>query len=331
MRRRLRAALLLAVAMVGSLITGASPAAADESVCGYDVRGAILDKYNDMGGQNSPLGCPTTPENATPDGRGAYTHFQGGSIYWSASTGAHPVWGAIRDSWAGQGWERGKLGYPVSDELRNPDGGARQQFQGGTYYWHATKSNGAHAVGGRIGELWAKWRHENGAFGYPTSDEFNATQVGGNLDENTGVRQRFENGRYLLWSPGQSSAFETCHSECVGYLGMTYQPWVVQTEVYINLANNKRSVHVTPSEAAFQDAKSDSAENWRQVWANTPFFPDATEAEANSAYKQMYCHAAYAFPKPGGGHFGGPTWDLETWRPDIPWDSGEALRTQCNW
>ncbi|MFD3518670.1 hypothetical protein ACFWVV_36885, partial [Streptomyces sp. NPDC058663] len=52
-----------------------------------------------------PLRCPTTHEVRTPDGRGAYTVFEGGSIYWSAAAGAHPVWGAVRDAWARQGWE----------------------------------------------------------------------------------------------------------------------------------------------------------------------------------------------------------------------------------
>ncbi|WP_123947582.1 MULTISPECIES: DUF2599 domain-containing protein [Streptomyces] len=333
MGRRARAALLVAAGMVAALFSGASPAAADETICGHVVRGAILAKYKETGGlERSPLGCPTTPELTTPDGQGAYTHFQGGSIYWSAWTGAHPVWGEIRDSWAGQGWERGKLGYPVGDELRNPDGaGVRQQFEGGTYYWHPTRTNGAHAVGGRIGELWAQWGHEGGDFGYPVTDEYPAVKVGGNLPENTGVRQRFENDRYLLWSPGQASSFETCHSECVGYLGITNEPWVEQTEVFTNLANGKRSVHVTPTEAGFEDADDDLQENWRQVWVNTPHLRNATQTEVNSLSKQLLCHAAFAFPKPGGGRFGGPTWDLEAWRSDIPWDAGEALRTQCNW
>ncbi|MYW41980.1 hypothetical protein GT346_01145, partial [Streptomyces sp. SID161] len=44
-----------------------------------------------MGDVSSPLKCPVTDEMTAPDGRGRYTHFQGGSIYWSAATGAHPV------------------------------------------------------------------------------------------------------------------------------------------------------------------------------------------------------------------------------------------------
>ncbi|MFD8383894.1 DUF2599 domain-containing protein [Streptomyces sp. NPDC059679] len=322
---------VVALASLAALTVQASPAAADDA-CGKQVGGAILAKYDELGRETGPLGCPKDIELDNPDGVGKRQEFAGGTIYWSAASDAHPVWGAIGDKWGALGYERGKLGYPVDDERTNPDGvGKRQQFQGGTVYWHPTLSNGAHPVWGRIGELWGQWGYERGAFGYPVTDEYDAVKVGGNLAENTGVRQRFQNDRFLLWSPGQANAFETCHSECVGYLGVTNEPWVKQTEVYTNLGNGKRSVHVTPTDAAFKDADDDLQENWRQVWANTPLFRNATQTEINSVSKQLYCHAAFAFPSPGGGHFGGPTWDLETWRADIPWDSAEALRTQCNW
>jgi uncharacterized protein with LGFP repeats len=39
------------------------------------------------------------------------------SIYWSPQTGAHVVAGAIRNAWGGLGWENGRLGYPVGEEV----------------------------------------------------------------------------------------------------------------------------------------------------------------------------------------------------------------------
>ncbi|WP_392895963.1 hypothetical protein [Streptomyces sp. LN699] len=39
--------------------------------------------------------CPTTKVLPTPGRRGVFTVFEGGSIHWSAATGAHPVWGAV--------------------------------------------------------------------------------------------------------------------------------------------------------------------------------------------------------------------------------------------
>ena len=83
----------------------------------HEVHGAIRARYDSLGAESSFLGYPTTDETGCPDGVGRYNHFEAGSIYWSPSTGAHEVHGLIRDLWAGQGWERGPLGYPLTDEL----------------------------------------------------------------------------------------------------------------------------------------------------------------------------------------------------------------------
>ena len=53
------------------------------------------------------LGLPTTGDTAVNGGW--FNHFQGGSIYFSNATGAQIVKGAIRDKWAAQGWETGRL------------------------------------------------------------------------------------------------------------------------------------------------------------------------------------------------------------------------------
>jgi hypothetical protein len=100
----------------------------------FEVYGAILEKYLAFGGTKSVLGYPTTEETACPDGVGRYTHFQGGSIYWSPSSGANVVYGAIRDRWSAIGWERSYLGYPLSDELDFDENGRVNQFQGGQIY-----------------------------------------------------------------------------------------------------------------------------------------------------------------------------------------------------
>jgi uncharacterized protein with LGFP repeats len=56
------------------------------------------------------------------------------SIYWSPETGAHEVYGAIRDKWAETHWEQGPLGYPIAPEEDAP-GGRQQRFQRATIYW----------------------------------------------------------------------------------------------------------------------------------------------------------------------------------------------------
>ncbi|MER6843810.1 LGFP repeat-containing protein [Streptomyces platensis] len=209
MTTRARAMLLKGVAVTVAALTTltvpATSAAADETVCGHQVGGDILAKYHQIGGQGSPLGCPTSDELTTPNGRGKFNTFVGGAIYWTPETGAHPTWGAIRDKWGALGWEEGKLGFPVNDELTNPDGnGKRQQFEGGTVYWHPTLSSGAHPVWGKIGEQWGEFGREGGPFGYPTSDEvWN--------DSYNGYIQRFaKNDTMLFWSKGMGKNHGTC-------------------------------------------------------------------------------------------------------------------------
>jgi len=102
----------------------------------FEVHGSIRDKWKDTGWEAGVLGYPLTDETSSPDGAGRYNVFERGSIYWSASTGAHEVRGAIRDAWASSGWEQGSLGYPTSDEYDVEDG-RRSDFEHGTITWNA--------------------------------------------------------------------------------------------------------------------------------------------------------------------------------------------------
>jgi uncharacterized protein with LGFP repeats len=102
----------------------------------FEVHGGIRVKWAQLGGERGFLGFPLTDETGTPDGRGRYNHFEGGSIYWTPQTGAFEVHGAIRGEWARLGWERSRLGYPVSDEGPLPDGrGRMSRFEGGDLLW----------------------------------------------------------------------------------------------------------------------------------------------------------------------------------------------------
>ncbi|WP_173142628.1 AbfB domain-containing protein [Kibdelosporangium persicum] len=101
------------------------------------VSGAALTKYLAEGGHTWRM--PVQDTTATPDGAGAFTHFTGGlSIYASRFTGAHLIYGAIRDHWQSLGSEQSYLGYPTADEeqvgiLR------RSTFQHG-YIYHDPKA-----------------------------------------------------------------------------------------------------------------------------------------------------------------------------------------------
>jgi uncharacterized protein YkwD len=100
----------------------------------HEVRGAIHGRWRATGWELGALRYPTTGERGTPDGVGRYNHFQGGSIYWTPRTGAHEVRGAIHGAWRAQGWENGRLGYPVSGEYDIP-GGRASSFQRGQITW----------------------------------------------------------------------------------------------------------------------------------------------------------------------------------------------------
>ncbi len=135
-----------------------------------EVHGAIQGLWASMGWERSPLGYPESDETGTPDGVGRYNHFQHGSIYWTPSTGAHEVRGAIQGLWASKGWERSPLGYPETDETGTPDGvGRYNHFQHGSIYW--TPETGAHDIQGAIRDLWASKGWERSYLGYPVSDD----------------------------------------------------------------------------------------------------------------------------------------------------------------
>lgn len=136
----------------------------------HEVHGLIRARWASLGWERSFLGYPLTDETATPDTIGRYNHFQGGSIYWSPSTGAWEVHGSIRGKYSALGWERSFLGYPLTNENTAPDRiGRYNHFQGGSIYW--SPGTGAWEVHGLIRAHWASLGWERSALGYPVSDE----------------------------------------------------------------------------------------------------------------------------------------------------------------
>ena len=108
----------------------------------------------------------------TPDGKGLYSEFQGGYIYWTPQSCAHAILGAsdaIGHNYAAGGtiydvWMyneqvslkagKGSLGYPVTDTQTTPDGkGWYNHFQGESI--DLSQETGAHVVRGPIRDKWA--------------------------------------------------------------------------------------------------------------------------------------------------------------------------------
>lgn len=157
------------------------------------------------------LGAPTSDEMNVPGVSGARMNtFQGGTIYWSSSTGAHGVYGAIGAEYAALAHETDAggrdaqlvVGLPTSDEMNVPGiSGARMNtFQGGAIYW--SSSTGAHAVYGLIWGEYQATGNEHDFYGnvvqhligLPTSDEANVPgQQGGRVSD-------FQGGE-IFWSP----------------------------------------------------------------------------------------------------------------------------------
>lgn len=157
----------------------------------HSVVGAIGAAYQAEGGPGGPLGMPTSDETPTPDGKGRFSLFENGAIYWSPSTGAHAIRGAIRGMWHDRGAERGELGYPTTDEVTNPNKpGVVQGFQGGTVYW--SEKTGPKLVKGAILSAYKEAGAENSALGYPRTDEIALTR--------DGAFTNFEGGG-IYWSP----------------------------------------------------------------------------------------------------------------------------------
>lgn len=165
----------------------------------HTARGGIGNRWIAAGSQNSFLGYPTTEEIAGIRG-GVYQGYQGGSIYWNSLHGALVTHGAIGGFYASLGAERGRLGYPMTEEDGTfKGGGVVQMFDGGDFYGnHDTDvmwspQTGAHYVLGGILHAWL-WEYSFWAkLGYPITDEMGGLKGGG-------AYQLFQNGA-IYYSP----------------------------------------------------------------------------------------------------------------------------------
>jgi hypothetical protein len=160
------------------------------------VTSPVMARWGALGWENGWLGYPVGDTRCGLVNGGCFQAFQGGSIYSSPATGAHPVGGAIRGHWGTKNYEKGLLGYPTSDERCGlVNGGCFQLFQGGSIYW--SPATGPHAVGGAIRDAWGRLGWERGRMGYPTSDERCGLRDGGCF-------QRFQGGS-VYWSPASGA------------------------------------------------------------------------------------------------------------------------------
>ncbi|KAA9154184.1 choice-of-anchor D domain-containing protein [Amycolatopsis acidicola] len=164
----------------------------------------ITDYYNKLGGaRGSYLSDPVSAEYDTAGG-GKAQDFRGGTIYWSAATGAHAVVGDILARYKALGGPASGLGYPITDELGTPDGVGRynhfSRADGASIYW--TPNTGAHAIQGAIRAKWASFGWETGPQGYPITDELTTPDGVGKYNHFSRA-----DGASIYWAPNSGGAW----------------------------------------------------------------------------------------------------------------------------
>ncbi|MBI5085106.1 MAG: hypothetical protein HZB13_10980 [Acidobacteria bacterium] len=137
---------------------------------GYLVRGAVLSKYESLGGPAGPLGYPTA--DGTASGRQMFANKSA-----LAGLPVRLVQGALLDKWAAMGYEGGLAGPPIGDAANfmtfTASAGVAQAFLNGLVY---SSTAGAYAgrsffVGGAFLATYLSLDATAGPLGMAESDE----------------------------------------------------------------------------------------------------------------------------------------------------------------
>lgn len=105
----------------------------------FENKGSIRSKWAGTGYESGWMGYPKSDEISSING-GVYQLYENGAIYWSPASGTRISFGGIRNLYGSMGYEKGRLGYPTSDEYKTSTG-VSQNFQGGRINWSATNGN----------------------------------------------------------------------------------------------------------------------------------------------------------------------------------------------
>ena len=174
-----------------SAVNGAGTGAASTPSAAVMPLDAVTNKYTSLGGLSSYLGARSGAEAFLPGG-GRSQAYAGGTIYWSAATGAHVVRGVILTKYKALGANASLLGYPTTDQMTSPDKvGLYNHFTKGAIYW--SPAYGAHDVIGAMETKWAAAGWELGVLGYPTTDSLTST-------DHVGMYNLFAKGS-IYWQP----------------------------------------------------------------------------------------------------------------------------------
>ncbi|KZB85913.1 RICIN domain-containing protein [Amycolatopsis regifaucium] len=176
--------------------------------------GPILDKLLALGGP-AGVGGAMTDQVPAKDGNGQVLRVvkptMGGQnlhIVWSASTGAHIVFGMIGEIWAASGGETGPYGYPLADEATVSGTNVRHsRFATGTIYY--VPGSAIRQVKGEIHRKFAAMGFEAG-MGYPAADA-------GTFGPDGSPMQRFTAGSIYLTRNGTVAINGDIHRKFAEY------------------------------------------------------------------------------------------------------------------
>lgn len=170
-------------------------------------RGAIGSRYSAAGTTRSTLGYPITSETCGQPAGGCVQRFQGGSIYWSPTTGAWISGRGIDSRFVSAGGLGGSLGYPIASE-RCVAGACSQSYQRGDITWTTS-------AGSRVYAMSECHKLNNGQAKYST---YGANRV------------------LLTWTSGYGQSHAT-NMYCVKVAGAYVQDW--RTDGYVGKSGFK--------------------------------------------------------------------------------------------
>jgi uncharacterized protein with LGFP repeats len=126
----------------------------------------IANVWRAMGGAEGIPGFPTQDDRSLSGG-GWWNNFPGINVYYTPSTGAHEVYGLIRDRYLALGGHTGWIGLPTSGEVPARDG-RMNSFVGANLYWSSTTS--VHELHEAIRDAFVT-RNGLTLIGLPTTDQ----------------------------------------------------------------------------------------------------------------------------------------------------------------
>lgn len=149
----------------------------------HAVFGAVHDKWQELGADESFAGLPWSGEQATGTG-GVVQWFTGTAIYWSPDTGAHEVHEPVLSGYLAAGGPTGASGMPTGDVQDLAGGGLAVRFQRGTVT--SRPDVGTWAVYGAIDERWHQLGGPEGELGLPRTAQLRVPDGRGQVQWFTG-------------------------------------------------------------------------------------------------------------------------------------------------